>query len=80
MPDYEQPATYQIVVSGQLNERWSDWLNGMTIERQASEDKFPTTIFTGQIPDQAALRGLLVKIWDLGLVLISVKRITGPTS
>jgi hypothetical protein len=75
MPDYEQPAAYQIVVYGQLNERWSDWFNGMAIVHKASEEKIPTTILTGQIADQAALRGLLVKVWDLGLVLISVKRI-----
>ena len=58
---------YEIKVRGQLDENWSGWLSGMTI----SFDNDVTTL-TGPVPDQAALRGLLSKIWDLNLTLISV--------
>lgn len=72
----ENPATYRISVSGKLDERWSDWFNGMAIEHEAVPGQSPITTLTGKVVDQAALRGLLVQIWDLGLVLISVTMVT----
>jgi len=67
-----QPAMpYEIVVRGQLDEKWSEWLSGMTITSLGD-----VTTLTGPVPDQAALRGLLSKIWDLNLTLISVTPIT----
>jgi hypothetical protein len=71
----DRPSTYQIIVQGGLDSSWSDWFNGMTISRAGEFDGDPTTILTGPVADQPALRGLLARIWDLNLILISVKRI-----
>jgi hypothetical protein len=62
------PAHYQIIVKGLLGNLWSDWFEGMTIASEGS-----MTTITGKVADQAALHGLLVRIRDLGLPLISVK-------
>lgn len=75
MPEVDRPAMYQITVYGKLNKRWSEWFNGMTIVHETMSGRTPTTTLTGLISDQAALRGLLTKIWDLGLVLISLTRL-----
>ncbi len=64
------PAKYQIKVKGKLNSEWSDWFSGTTIEY---EGEF--SILSGNQLDQSALHGLLVRIRDLGLPLISVKRL-----
>ena len=64
-------AIYQIKVRGILDEQWSDWFDGMTITPYSNED----TLLTGWIRDQAALHGLLNKIRDLGLTLLSVRRV-----
>ncbi len=66
----DQPARYQIKVQGQLDGRWSDWFNGMTITSESG-----ITTLTGTAMDQARLRGILSKIWDLNLTLISVTQI-----
>jgi len=65
------PAThYRIQVQGQLDESWSQWFDGLTI---AFEDD--VTTLTGPLTDQAALRGVLDRIWDLNLAVISVNPI-----
>ena len=61
---------YQIRVQGQLEERWSDWFNNFTILGDGDQ-----TILSGPVTDQTALRGLLNKIWDLNLTLISLERV-----
>ncbi len=60
------PARYRIKVRGRLDERWSDWFNGMTITPERG-----ITTLTGAV-DQAKLRGILSKIWDLNLTVVSV--------
>ncbi|HXV97618.1 MAG TPA: hypothetical protein VEC93_04280 [Anaerolineae bacterium] len=67
----DQPATYQIKVPGHLDESWSDWAGGMTITVESGDDCPPVTTLTGTI-DQAALQGLLRRLYSLGLPLISV--------
>ena len=64
------PANYQIKVKGRLDSQWPDWFTGMTIESDGD-----VTILTGKQIDQSALHGLLVRIRDLGLPLISVERV-----
>jgi hypothetical protein len=66
----DQPAVYEIRVKGVLDEQWSSWLDGMAIVPQISGD----TLLTGPIRDQAALHGLIIKIRDMGLPLLSVIR------
>ncbi len=69
----EAPITYEIRVEGLIDTTWSDWFNGMTI----SHEKETETILLGKLPDQTALHGVLDRIRDLGLGLISVNRVNG---
>lgn len=65
---------YRIVVSGHLDDSWSDWLGGLAVQRQADG----TTQLIGPITDQAALHGVLARIRDLALPLLSVNRVIDP--
>jgi hypothetical protein len=67
----DRPATYQIKVPGELDESWSDWAGVMTITVGSEGDGPPVTTLTGTV-DQAALQGLLRRLYSLGLPLISV--------
>jgi hypothetical protein len=67
----DRPETYQIKVPGHLDESWSDWAGGMTIAVESEGDGPPVTTLTGTL-DQAALQGLLRRLYSLGLPLISV--------
>lgn len=71
----KQATIYQIKVKGKVNESWSEWFNGMTIAYKTKEDGVPVTILTGLVADQTALHGLLNKIRDLGLKLVSVEQL-----
>jgi hypothetical protein len=71
-----QPATYQIRVPGALDESWSEWLAGMSIAVERKGEGQPLTILTGAV-DQAALLGLLRRLYSLGLPLVSVECIDG---
>jgi hypothetical protein len=66
------PYIYEIRVAGHLTEFWSDWFEGLRISNEADGE----TILRGKIVDQAALLGLLNKIYALNLTLISVNRKT----
>ena len=66
--DPNQPVVYQIRIKGQLNSQWTDWFEGLTITLEEDGD----TLLTGPVVDQAALHGLLKKVRDLGMPLISV--------
>jgi hypothetical protein len=70
----DDEAVYQIKMQGKLDERWSAWFSGLAI-RVEEEGKLPITTLTGPVADQAALRGILDKMWDLNLTLISVVRL-----
>jgi hypothetical protein len=70
-----QPTAYQIKVPGHLDASWAEWAGGMTVAVEAGDDS-PITILTG-ILDQAALHGLLRRLYSLGLPLISVQWIEG---
>jgi hypothetical protein len=67
-----RPATYQIKVPGHLDESWSEWTGGMTVTLESDDASRPITTLTGTV-DQAALQGLLRRLYSLGLPLISVK-------
>ncbi len=68
--EFDRQTIYQIRVKGNLDRKWSDWFDGLTIMPQADDE----TLLTGPVADQAALHGLLAKFRDLGLPLLSVKR------
>jgi hypothetical protein len=63
-----QPMVYQIRIKGHLDSQWTDWFEGLTITLEENGD----TLLTGPVIDQAALHGLLKKVRDLGLPLVSV--------
>ena len=65
---FDAPTTYQIRVEGIIENRWADWFDGFAIQRQPG----PATLLQGQVADQAALHGILAKILDLGLPLLSL--------
>ena len=67
----DRPATYQIKVPGHLNESWADWAGGMMVTLESDVDGLPVSTLTGKV-DQAALHGLLRRLYSLGLPLISV--------
>ena len=69
--DPSQPIVYQIRVKGHLGSQWTDWFGGLTVTLEDNGD----TLLTGLIVDQAALHGLLKKVRDLGMPLLSVNRI-----
>lgn len=71
MTDSSQPMVYQIRIKGHLSERWADWFDGMIITLEENGD----TLLTGPVIDQAALHGLLKKVRDVGMQLISVNRV-----
>ena len=70
---------YEIQVQGELDEDWQQWFNGLTVTLTRASEQPPTTTLTGPVTDQAALRGMLCKLWDLNLTLISVRRIEADT-
>jgi len=65
---HNQQQCFEIRLKGHLNERWADWFEGLTITLEEDGD----TLLTGPVIDQAALHGLLKKVRDLGLPLVSV--------
>jgi len=68
----DRPVTYQIKVPGELDPKWSDWAGGMTIAVDSGGSEGPPlTTLTGTV-DQAALQGVLRRLYSLGLPLISV--------
>ena len=63
-----QPQRYEIRIKGHLDDRWAEWFEGLTITLEENGDTF----LTGLVVDQAALHGLLKKVRDLGIPLLSV--------
>jgi hypothetical protein len=68
----DQPGAYEIRVRGSIADNWSDWFEGMTIEHGASPEGIPITTLSGTVVDQAALIGILRKLHNLRLQLLSV--------
>ena len=70
--DPGQPMVYQIRIKGHLGRQWTDWFEGLTITALDNGE----TLLTGPVIDQAALHGLLRKVRDLNMTLLSVRRVT----
>jgi hypothetical protein len=66
---------YVIKVQNKLSENWLSWFNDMTVTLEQADDCMPVTVLTARVVDQARLRGILNKLWDLNLTLISVRRV-----
>jgi hypothetical protein len=69
-----QPRAYQIRIAGQLDSRWADWFEGLTISLDGGD-----TLISGPVVDQAALHGLLKKVRDLAMPLVSVSPVEPGT-
>lgn len=65
---YDKPGLYEIRLNGHLGARWTAWFEGMTITLEENGE----TLVSGPVADQAALHGLLKKVRDLGMPLLSV--------
>ena len=70
--DPSEPGIYQIRIKGHLGPKWADWFNGLTITHEEDGN----TLLAGPVVDDAALHGLLKKVRDLGMPLISVITVT----
>ena len=70
-PTPSQPIIYQIRLKGYLSSQWADWFEGLTITPEEDGD----TLLTGPLVDQSALHGLLKKVRDLGLPLVSIVQV-----
>jgi hypothetical protein len=68
-------AIYELLVRGELDQNWEAWFSGLAVTGTHAGERPPTTTLIGPVADQAALRGLLCKLWDLNLTLISVRRV-----
>jgi hypothetical protein len=78
MTHSDQPnvgTSYQIKIKEQLDESWTEWFGDFELTYRTDEQGKTNTILTGMIIDQAALNGLLTKIWNLSLTVLSVQRI-----
>ncbi len=69
--DRYEPGHYEIRVRGHLDDKWADWFEGLIITLEENGE----TLLTGSVVDQAALHGLLRRVRDLGMPLISVARV-----
>ena len=69
--DPDEPMVYQIRLKGHLGPQWADWFGGLTITQEEDGE----TLLTGPVVDQAALHGVLKKVRDLGMPLISAVRV-----
>jgi hypothetical protein len=68
----DAPATYEIEVQGYLDAHWSDWFDGIVVLPEVGAAGGSTTKLTGTVTDQASLHGLLLRLYDLGMPLLSV--------
>ena len=77
MEDHDEPQLYEIRLKGHLDDRWAEWFEGLTITLEEDGN----TLLSGPVVDQAALHGLLKKVRDLGMPLVSVSPVEpGQTS
>ena len=70
-PDVDPSTVYQIRIKGHLSQQWMSWFEGLTITREQDGN----TLLAGAVIDQAALHGILKKVRDLGMPLLSVNRV-----
>jgi len=68
-------GTYEIRVRGSIAENWWDWFEGMTIAHKADTEGIPITVLTGNVVDQAALIGMLRRLHNLRLQLLSINQV-----
>ena len=72
---YSEEARYEISLKGHLHERWAGRFGGMSIKNTLDLQGFPITVLSGIIVDQAALHGVITRLRDIGIPIISINRI-----
>jgi hypothetical protein len=77
--DRDPAAVYEIEVQGELDQSWEQWFNGLAVTIE-SGSRQKTTTLRGPVADQAALRGILCRLWDLHLMVVSLRRIESEGS
>ena len=77
--DQHEAGCYEIRLQGRLDQRWSAWFDGMTLTT-SPDPAGAVTILRGQVVDQAALHGLLARLRDIGLPLLSITRVEPDTN
>jgi hypothetical protein len=70
-----EQTKYQITIQGWIGPHWADWFGGLAMTYEGKRDDSTLTVLSGPVADQAALRGILCKLWDLNLTLLSVIRV-----
>jgi hypothetical protein len=75
-PDHDPAPRYEIRVKGRLEGRWASWFDGMEI----TDPDDGTTVLHGTVPDQAALHGLLARLRDVGIPLLSLREVTNDNT
>ena len=70
-----QIRSYRIIVEGKIDPSWSEWLGNFRLDSKKLGNSMYLTTISGLVTDQAALRGLLNRLWDLNLVLRSVQQV-----
>ena len=73
--DRHEPCWYEIRLQGRLDARWATWFDGMTLTTEPGNGDGVVTVLRGSVVDQAALHGLLARLRDVGLPLVSVARV-----
>ncbi len=71
----DRPVTYEIVAAGALDRGWQDWLGGLTVTVRGAGTSTPRTVLRGKVADQSALCGILCRIMNLNLQLISLRQL-----
>ena len=71
----DRPRDYEILVEGKLDRDWSDWFDALSVTVVDDVPGSPITRLAGPLADQSELRGILNRIWDLNLVVLSVHRL-----
>jgi hypothetical protein len=74
IPDRPESGRYEIRLAGRLDAHWATWFDGLTVGQEMDG----TTVISGPIADQAALHGVLQRVRDLGVPLVSVTRVDAP--
>ena len=70
---------YEIRVKGVMSGRWTSWFEGLTLKIEETSDGSQLTKLSGRLIDQAELRGILIKLWNLNMTVLSVTRLETDT-
>ena len=79
MWEVDEPAVWKICLDGRVEEDWAQWFNWASVRGAECPDGGWQTVVEGELRDQAALGGLISRMWDMSIGVLSVDRISDPT-